>query len=52
MEDDIQKRYPITWAVLRNVSNRITNWKSVTKQAKTRKRMEIANVVIALSNTL
>lgn len=52
MENDIQKRYPITWAVLRNASDRITNWKNVTLQAKTRKRVEIAKVVVALSNTL
>jgi hypothetical protein len=52
MENDIQKRYPMTYAVLRNAADRITNWKNVTKQAKTRKRMEIANIVIALSNTL
>lgn len=52
MENDIQKRYPITWAVLRNAADRITNWKNVTPQAKTRKRMEIAVVIVALSNTL
>lgn len=51
MENDIQKRYPMTYAVLRNAADRITKWRNVTKQAKTRKRMEIANIVIALSNT-
>lgn len=37
MEDDIQKRYPITWAVLRNVSDRITNWKKCYKASKNKK---------------
>lgn len=50
--ENIEQRYPITWAVLRNAADRITNWKNVTPQAKTRKRMEIARVVVALSNTL
>ena len=52
MEDDLQKRYPITWAVLRNAIDRIAGWKNVTPQAKLRKQCEIARVVIALSNTL
>lgn len=50
--ENVEQRYPITWAVLRNASDRITNWKNVTLQAKTRKRVEIAKVVVALSNTL
>lgn len=52
MEDDLQKRYPITWAVLRNAIDRIAGWKNVTPQAKTRKQAEIAGVIVALSNTL
>ena len=52
MENDFQKRYPITWAVLRNAADRISSWKNVTPQAKKEKRMEIARVVVALSNTL
>ena len=48
----VEQRYPITMAVLRNAADRITNWKNVTLQAKTRKRVEIAKVVVALSNTL
>ena len=50
--EKVEQRYPITFTVLRNAADRITNWKNVTKQVKTRKRMEIANIVIALSNTL
>lgn len=50
--ENVEQRYPITVAVLRNAADRITNWKNVTPQAKTRKRMEIAKVVVALSNTL
>lgn len=50
--ENIEQRYPITWAVLRNAMDRIAGWKNVTPQAKTRKRMEIARVVVALSNTL
>lgn len=50
--EDVEQRYPITMAVLRNAADRITNWKNVTLQAKTRKRVEIAKVVVALSNTL
>lgn len=50
--ENVEQRYPMTYAVLRNAADRITNWKNVTKQAKTRKRMEIVNIVIALSNTL
>lgn len=50
--ENVEQRYPITWAVLRNAADRITNWKNVTPQAKTRKRLEIAVVIVALSNTL
>ena len=52
MEDDLQKRYPITWAVLRNAIDRIAGWKNITPQAKTRKHAECAGVIVALSNTL
>lgn len=52
MKDDFQKRYPITWAVLRNAIDRIAGWKNVTYQAKLRKQCEIAYVITALSNTL
>ncbi len=52
MENDVEQRYPMTYAVLRNAADRISNWKNVTPQAKTRKRVEIAKVVVALSNTL
>lgn len=52
MENDVEQRYPMTFAVLRNAADRISNWKNVTPQAKTRKRIEIAKVVVALINTL
>ena len=50
--ENVEQRYPITMAVLRNAADRITNWKNVTPQAKLRKQCEIARVVFALSNTL
>ena len=50
--ENVEQRYPITMALLRNAADRITNWKNVTLLAKTRKRVEIAKVVVALSNTL
>ena len=50
--ENVEQRYPITMAVLRNAADRITNWKNVTPQAKTRKRLGIAVVIVALSNTL
>ena len=52
MENDIQKRYPMTFAVLRNAIDRVASWKNVTQHAKTRKISEIAVVIVALSNTL
>lgn len=50
--ENIEQRYPITWAVLRKAIDRIAGWKNVTPQAKTRKQAEIAGVIVALSNTL
>ena len=50
--ENVEQRYPITWAVLRNAIDRIAGWKNVTPQAKTRKQAEIAVVIVALSNTL
>ncbi len=50
--ENVEQRYPITMAVLINAADRITNWKNVTPQAKTRKQSEIAVVIVALSNTL
>ena len=50
--EDVEQRYPITWAVLRNAMDRMASWKNVTPQAKTRKQVEIARVIVALSNTL
>lgn len=50
--ENVEQRYPITMAVLINAADRITNWKNVTPQAKTRKQAEIAGVIVALSNTL
>ncbi|WP_418467243.1 hypothetical protein [Faecalibacillus faecis] len=50
--ENIEQRYPITWAILRNAIDRIARWKNVTPQAKTRKQAEIAVVIVALSNTL
>lgn len=52
MENDVEQRYPMTFAVLRNAADRISNWKNVTPKAKTRKRIEITKVVVALINTL
>ncbi len=45
MEDAVEQRYPMTFAVLRNAGKRIMDWKNVTPQAKTRKRVEIAKVM-------
>ncbi len=50
--EDVEQRYPITFAVLRNAIDRIASWKNVTPQAKIRKQAEIAVVIVALSNTL
>lgn len=50
--ENIEQRYPITWAILRNAIDRIARWKNVTPQTKTRKQAEIAVVIVALSNTL
>lgn len=50
--ENVEQRYPITMAVLRNAIDRIAGWKNVTPQAKTRKQAEIAGVIVALSNTL
>lgn len=50
--ENVEQRYPITMAVLRNAIDRIAGWKNVTPQAKTRKQVEIAVVIVALSNTL
>mgnify|MGYP007007162279 CR=1 FL=1 len=50
--ENVEQRYPITMAVLRNAIDRIASWKNVTPQAKTRKQSEIAVVIVALSNTL
>ena len=50
--ENVEQRYPITMAVLRNAIDRIAGWKNVTPQAKTRKQAEIACVIVALSNTL
>ena len=50
--ENVEQRYPITMAVLRNAIDRIAGWKNVTPQAKTRKQAEIAVVIVALSNTL
>lgn len=49
---NVEQRYPITWAVLRNAIDRVAGWKNVTPQAKIRKQAEIAGVIVALSNTL
>lgn len=50
--ENVEQRYSITMAVLRNAIDRIANWKNVTSKAKTRKQSEIAVVIVALSNTL
>ena len=50
--ENVEQRYPITMAVLKNAIYRIAGWKNVTPQAKTRKQAEIAVVIVALSNTL
>lgn len=50
--EDVEQRYPMTYAVLRNAIDRIASWKNVTQHAKTRKMSEIAVVIVALSNTL
>ena len=50
--ENVEQRYPMTFAVLRNAIDRIAGWKNVTPQAKTRKQCEIACVIVALSNTL
>ncbi len=50
--ENVEQRYPITMAVLRNCMDRIANWKNVTPQAKLRKQSEIAVVIVALLNTL
>ena len=50
--ENIEQRYPITWAILRNAIDWIARWKNVTPQTKTRKQAEIAVVIVALSNTL
>lgn len=52
MENEVEQRYPMTYSVLRNATDRISSWKNVTPQAKTRKQAEIAVVIVALSNTL
>lgn len=50
--ENVEQRYPITMAVLRNAIYRIASWKNVTQHAKTRKQAEIACFIVALSNTL
>ena len=50
--ENVEQRYPMTYAVLRNAIDRIASWKNVTPQAKTRKQAEIAVVIVALLNTL
>lgn len=50
--ENVEQRYPITMAILRNAIDRIAGWKNVTSQAKTRKQAEIACIIVALSNTL
>ncbi len=52
MENPIEQKYPMTYAILRNAADRIFNWKNVTPMAKIRKEIEINNVVIALVRTL
>lgn len=52
MGNSIEQKYPMTYAVLRNAADRISNWKNVTPKAKLRKEIEIANVVTALISTL
>ena len=52
MRNSIEQKYPMTYAVLRNAAERISNWKNVTPMAKIRKEIEIHNVVIALVRTL
>lgn len=52
MENPIEQKYPMTYAILRNAADRISNWKNVTPYAKIRKEIEINNVVIALVRTL
>lgn len=52
MENPIEQKYPMTYAILRNAADRISNWKNVTPMAKIRKEIEINNVVIALVRTL
>lgn len=52
MRNSIEQKYPMTYAVLRNVAERISNWKNVTPMAKIRKEIEIHNVVTALISTL
>ena len=52
MGNTIEQKYPMTFAVLRNAGKRIMDWKNVTPQAKTRKRVEIAKVIVALMETM
>ncbi len=49
---EIEKKYPMTYAVLDNAADRILSWNNVTNQAKTRKQVEIAKVLMALMKTL
>ena len=46
MEDDLQKRYPITWAVLRNAIDRIAGWKNVTPQAKQESKRKLRALLL------
>lgn len=39
--ENVEQRYPITMAVLRNAIDRIASWKNVTPQAKTRKQSKL-----------
>ena len=50
--ENVEQRYPITMAVLRNAIDRIAGWKNVSYQPKLGKQCEIAYVITALSNTL
>lgn len=52
MENPIEQKYPMTYAILRNAADRISNWKNVTPMAKIRKEIEINNVITALICTL
>lgn len=52
MENPIEQKYPMTYAILRNAADRISNWKNVTPMAKIRKEIEINNVITALVRTL